>query len=113
MTMAEIQTKRHPIRGALYGLLLGISGFYFWQFMIDPTFGSLGGVITRAVIALVVGILIGVVAAFVLPARKPKGAAPDAAYTAPDTDYGNPEEPTPAAVETETSESPGLPDEDE
>jgi hypothetical protein len=98
--MAEIQTKRHPIRGALYGLLLGLSGFYFWQFMIDPTFGSLGGVITRAIIAVVAGILIGVLIAYVAPPRKPKGPAPDA-------------EPQPAPVAAETGDSPELPSEDE
>jgi hypothetical protein len=77
MTSPEIQTKRYPIRGALYGFLLGISAAYFLyiQLAVFP-FDSLGGVITRLVIIIVAGIVIGILWAYVAPARKPKGPAP-------------------------------------
>jgi hypothetical protein len=78
--MAELQTKRHPIRGALYGLILGLSVWYFLQFEF-ATFGldSVGAVITRLVIIVVAGMAVGVLWAYVAPARKPKEPAPAAA----------------------------------
>ena len=77
--MAETQTKRYPIRGALYGLLLGLAVWYFLQFEF-ATFAldSQTGVITRAVIVIVAGMVLGVVWAYVAPARKPKEAVPAA-----------------------------------
>jgi hypothetical protein len=111
MTMAETQTKRHPIRGALYGLLLGLAVWYFLQFEF-ATFGfdTATGVITRAVIVVIAGIVLGVAWAYVAPARKPKEAAPAAApvpYTAP----APPEVATTAS--TGGAEAAPLPDDDE
>ncbi len=73
--MAETKLKRRPIRAALYGLLLGLSIWYFLQFEF-ASFGldSVGGVITRAVIVVVVTMALAIVWAYVAPARKPKGA---------------------------------------
>ena len=109
--MAETHTKRYPIRGALYGLLLGLAVWYFLQFEF-ATFGfdTLGGVITRAAIVTVAGIVLGVVWAYVAPARKPKEAAPEAAPAA---------EQAPAPPEADATapaggdEATALPDDDE
>ena len=78
--MAETHTKRYPIRGALYGLLLGLAVWYFLQFEF-ATFGfdSVAGVGTRAAIVVVAGMVLGVMWAYVAPARKPKESAPAAA----------------------------------
>ena len=109
--MAETQTKRYPIRGALYGLLLGLAVWYFLQFEF-ATFAldSQTGVITRAVIVIVAGMVLGVVWAYVAPARKPKGAAPMAAPV-PDTAPAPPE--TDATASTGDDEATALPDDDE
>lgn len=109
--MAETQTKRHPIRGALYGLMLGLAVWYFLQFEF-ATFGfdTATGVITRAAIVVVAGIVLGVVWAYVAPARKPKGAVPAAAPTSEPP-------PTPpeagATASTGGDEATALPDDDE
>jgi len=80
--MAEIQTKRYPIRGALWGLLLGLSIAYF-AFFEFAWFGfdSVSGVITKIVMVVGITMLVGILWAFVAPARKPKGAPP-AGYVA-------------------------------
>ena len=100
--MAEIQTKRYPIRGALYGLVLGLSAWYFLQIQF-AVFGldTLGGAITRAVIVVVAGILVGVLWAFVAPARKPRDDRPVAAPAPP------------AAAPADEPAAPALPSEDE
>lgn len=88
MTSPEIQTKRYPIRGALFGIPLGLSAAYFlyFRFSVFP-FDSVGAVITRMAIILVIGMVVGVIWAYVAPARKPKGPAPVA------------DEPIPVAVD--------------
>lgn len=112
--MAETTVKRHPIRGALYGLLLGLAVWFFLQFQFASFgFDSLGGVITRAVIVIVAGTLVGVVWAYLAPARGPKGAAPATAAPAaapapapmPMTDD--------ASQALPSDDSPELPDDDE
>ena len=109
--MAETQIKRYPIRGALYGLLLGLAVWYFLQFEF-ATFGldSLTGVITRAVIVILAGIVLGVVWAYVAPARKPKEPAPTAAPV-PDVAPAPPE--ADATASTGDDEATALPDDDE
>jgi hypothetical protein len=110
MTSPQIQTKRYPIRGALYGILLGLSAAYFlyFQFAMFP-FDSVGAVITRMVIILVIGMVIGVIWAYVAPARKPKEPAPVADEPPPAVVDDEPpaaamdEEPPAAAVEDEPS----------
>lgn len=79
-----MEVKRYPIRGALYGLLIGLMAAYF-AFFRFTMFGldSLGSVITKFAIIVVAGMLLGIVWAFVAPARKPKAAGAPAAYDAP------------------------------
>ena len=86
--MTDAKLKRHPIRGALYGLLLGLSAAYFafFQFALFG-FDSMNGVITKFAIVVLGGMLLGVVWAFVAPPRRTKGDAsqappPPAAETA-------------------------------
>jgi hypothetical protein len=121
--MTDAKVNRHPVRGALYGLLLGFSAWYFLQFEFASfSLDSLGGVITRAVIVIVAGILVGVIWAYLAPARKPKGVAPAAAPPAP---AAAPAAPAPGATEAAeapaeapatdpaTDDGPTLPDDDE
>ncbi len=61
---------RHPIRGALYGLMLGLGGA-MWL--------TLAGVINLldivpTVIVVVAGIVIGILWSMFAPAKKPKSA---------------------------------------
>lgn len=75
--MADTKLERHPIRGALYGFLLGISAAYFLYFQLAVFgFDTLGGVITRFVVIILIGVVVGVAWAFVAPAKQPKGAPP-------------------------------------
>lgn len=87
MTTPEIQTSRHPIRGALYGLLIGLSAAYllFFEFTVFG-FDTLAGVITRFVIIVVAGILLGIVWAYVAPAKKPDGPPPEPAAAVAEPD---------------------------
>lgn len=79
MTMAENKLQRHPIRGALYGFLLGLSAAYFafFQFALFG-FDTLMGVITKFAIIIVGGMLVGILWAFVAPPRRAKGPGADA-----------------------------------
>lgn len=63
--------KRHPVRGALYGLMLGLSAAYFafFQFAIFG-FDSLMGVITKFAALAVGGMVVGIVWAYLAPPRK-------------------------------------------
>jgi len=111
--MAETHVKRYPIRGALYGLLLGLAVWYFLQFEF-ATFGfdSIAGVGTRAAIVVVAGMVLGVIWAYVAPARKPKDAAP----TAPPEPDSAPDAPAPEAATVVPAGDDGatdLPDDDE
>ncbi|NIR41375.1 MAG: hypothetical protein GWN79_26195, partial [Actinobacteria bacterium] len=56
---------------------LGLSAAYFlyFRFSVFP-FDSLNAVITRFVIIIVAGMVLGVLWAYVAPAKKPKGPAP-------------------------------------
>ncbi len=75
--------KRHPIRGALYGLLLGLSAAYFAFFQFGLFgFDTLTGVLMKFGIIVVAGMVIGVVWAYIAPPRRgsgPKEAPPPAA----------------------------------
>jgi len=73
--------KRHPLRGAIFGLMLGISAAYFLYFQFAVFgFDTVGGVLTRFVIIIVVGMVVGVIWAYVAPPRKPKDAPPPVSY---------------------------------
>lgn len=79
LTMADTNIKRHPIRGAFYGLLLGISAAYFLFFQLTVFgFDTITGVLTRFGLTVLAGVVVGVVWAYVAPAKQPKGAAPAA-----------------------------------
>ena len=95
--MAQTQLKRHPVRAAFWGLILGLGVFVYLTF-VWPVIG-LDDVKTVALKGALV--VVGVMVLAVLwglfgPAKKPKGAAPlraDAAPPAPLTD------PAPPAIE--------------
>lgn len=75
MSNPDIVIKRHPIRGGLYGLILGLGvAIYLVIFSVTPFSVSTAIVVTA--IGLVVGILWGLFA----PAKKPKGAGPTDEY---------------------------------
>ena len=101
--MAELQVKRRPIRAALYGLMLGFAIWYFLQFEFATfSFDSVGGILTRAIIVIVVVMALSVAWAYLAPPKKPKGEPPAAA------------EPAPAPVTTEpANDGPPLPVDDE
>lgn len=92
--MAQLHTKRYPIRGALWGLLLGLSiaYFLFFEFAVFG-FDSISGVATKVLIVVGITMVVGILWAYVAPARKPKGTAMPASFV---------ESPPPAPV----SESP-------
>ena len=100
--MAEMQVKRRPIRAALYGLMLGFSIWYFLQFQFATfTFDSVGGLLTRAGIIIVIVMALSVAWAYLAPPKKPKGAPPVAS--------GAPAPAAPAAP----ADEPALPADDE
>ena len=107
----EVEVQRHPIRGALFGLLIGLSlaYFLFFQFAVFG-FDTLGSVITKFVVVVLIGVAIGVAWAYLAPAKEPEGPPPAAAH-----DEGPPpaaaaydEGPPPAAHDARES---GGPDE--
>jgi tetrahydromethanopterin S-methyltransferase subunit G len=81
--MVDAQIKRHPIRGALYGLLIGfmLAYFVFFRFTMFG-FDSLGGVVTKFVMVVLFGVVLGVVWAYVAPPKG--GSAPPAAMEDPE-----------------------------
>lgn len=75
-----MELQRHPIRGALYGLLIGLmlAYFVFFRFTMFP-FESLGGTITKFVIVVLIGVAIGVAFAYLAPPKGPKQPTADTA----------------------------------
>ncbi len=65
---ADVQ--RHPFKCLLGGLLLGIS-----LSILAQAFGLVVVASTTAVGIIAVGIVLGIVAAYALPAKRPKAAA--------------------------------------
>jgi hypothetical protein len=95
--MTDAQIKRHPIRGALYGLLIGLMLAYFVFFRFTMFgFDSLGSVITKFVMVVVFGVVLGVVWAYVAP---PKGGDAPPAAVGDSPSPVAPDESTPAAPE--------------
>lgn len=92
--MAQTQLQRHPVRGAFWGLILGLGVFVALTF-VWPVIG-LDDVKTVALKGALV--VVGVMVLAVLwglfgPAKKPKGATPlmaDTAPPAPPTDTAPP-----------------------
>ena len=90
--MAETTTKRHPIRGFLYGIVFGLG---LALTAIGQKWVALGT--WPPLILFIVGLVVGTVWATFGPAKKPKGPAPDAVGEPP----AEPEAPTEAEPEPE------------
>ena len=72
--MTDTKLKRHPVRGALYGLLLGLSAAYFAFFQFSLLgFDSLTGVLMKFGLIILGGIVVGVLWAYVAPPRRGGG----------------------------------------
>ena len=83
--MTEQTIKRHPVRGGLFGLMLGISAAYFLYFQFAVFgFDTVGAVTTRFVIIILVGVVVGVIWAYVAPPKAPKEPAPAAVPSEPE-----------------------------
>ena len=94
--MADAQIKRYPVRGALYGLLIGLMLAYFVFFRFTMFgFDSLGSVLTKFVMVVLFGVVLGVVWAYVAPPKG--GGAPPAAVD---------DSPPPAAPEDDAPPAP-------
>lgn len=71
MTEPETATRRHPVRGGLYGLCLGIgAAIYLIIFSLVPF-----DVVTSVVVAAA-GVVVGILWGLFAPARKPDGPPP-------------------------------------
>ncbi len=78
--MTDTKLKRYPVRGALYGFLLGVAAAYFafFQFALFG-FDTLTGVVTKFAIIILAGMVLGMLWAYVAPprrAKRPAGEAP-------------------------------------
>lgn len=71
MTTPATVARRHPIRGALYGILLGVG---LALLVIGRKIVNLDSVVP--IVLLVVGIVIGIAWGMFAPAKKPKGPPP-------------------------------------
>lgn len=92
--MAQTQLKRHPVRAALWGLILGLGVFVYLTF-VWPVIGldDLTTVALKGAIVVVAVMVLAVLWGLFGPARKPKGSPPvamDAAPPAPLTDPAPP-----------------------
>ena len=78
--MADTVTQRHPIRGAIWGLVMGL-GIFLLLTVAWPVIGldSVGGVVTKLVIVLVISMAVSVLWGMFGPAKKPKGPPPRSA----------------------------------
>lgn len=75
--MAELVTKRHPIRAALWGFLAGL-GVLIYLTLVWPVIGLDGTTSVAIKAAIVVGgvMVLAVVWSMLAPAKKPKSPAP-------------------------------------
>ena len=76
--MAETVKKRHPIRAAFWGLLIGL-GLVIWFTFAQPVIGldNVVNVLIRWGIIILAAIVLAIIVAMILPAKKPKGPPPD------------------------------------
>lgn len=79
-TPGETVTERHPVRGFLWGLLMGLG---LAIVAVVTTLVSLS--LVTVVVLVVVGAVVGVVWGLYGPAKPPKGRAPDARMAPPET----------------------------
>ena len=84
--MADTTTNRHPIRGAIWGLILGL-GVFVYLTLVFPVIPleSVTQVATQGVIVIVVVMILSIVWGLYGPARAPKGPAPVSATPMPAT----------------------------
>ena len=75
--MAEVVTKRHPIRAAIWGFVLGL-GVLVYLTAVWPVIGLDNPASVGIKSAIVVGgvMVLAVVWSMVAPAKKPKGSPP-------------------------------------
>ncbi len=75
--MAETTTKRHPIRAAIWGLILGL-GVVIYLTLVFPVISleSVSQVATQGVIVIVVVMVLSILWGMYGPAKKPKGSPP-------------------------------------
>ena len=79
------RVKRHPVKGGLFGLMLGISAAYFLYFQFAVFgFDTVNAVAIRFGVIILIGVAVGVVWAYVAPPRKPKELAPPPSVVAPE-----------------------------
>ena len=83
MTDARTVVKRHPIRGAIWGFVMGLGVTVYLILFAVIGISSITGTIVTAVIISLVFAGLGVAWAMFGPAKKPKGPAPAAAGSAP------------------------------
>ncbi len=95
--MAQVVTKRHPIRAALWRLLIGL-GLVIWFTFAQPVIGldNPPSVLLNWGVVMVGAMVLAVVLALIIPAKKPKGPPPAAMTTAS----------SPAAASADASTSP-------
>jgi Na+/proline symporter len=82
--MAETTTKRHPIRGAIWGLILGL-GVVVYLTLVFPVIAleSVSQVATQGIIVIIVVMVLSVLWGMYGPAKAPKGSAPMSAEPPP------------------------------
>ena len=75
--MADTTTKRHPIRGAIWGLILGLGVFVFLTLVFPViVLESVSQVATQGVIVIVIVMVLSVLWGLYGPAKAPKGSPP-------------------------------------
>jgi hypothetical protein len=89
--MAETTTKKHPIRAALYGFILGLGVAVLLTFVYPViALETASSVATQWVIVVVVVMIISAVRGPFGPAKAPKGPAPVTAGSPPPAADGPP-----------------------
>ncbi len=101
--MAETDVQRRPIRGGLWGILLGLG---LALLALNSKIISLS--IVSLALVTVIGIVLGVAWGMFAPARPPKGPAPVG-----DAPVGEPGDGAPPVGDTESGESVPAPADDD
>ena len=106
--MAETDVQRRPIRGGLWGILLGLG---LALLALNSKIISLS--IVSLALVTVIGIVLGVAWGMFAPARPPKGPAPVGDAPAGDAPVGEPGDGAPPVGDTESGESVPAPADDD
>jgi hypothetical protein len=87
--MAQLVTKRHPIRAALWGFVAGL-GVLLMLTVVWPVIGldNAAAVAIKGAIVVAAVMVLAVVWSMVAPAKKPKGPAPVASASSPFAESG-------------------------